>query len=145
MTMIAPEGPVYQAGTLSGNPLAMSAGIAQVLCLREEEPLAGLELRARQLLAGLQDAAGELGVPLWGDAAGGMWGFHFADGPVRDFAAAGSADTALHARFFRACLARGVFLPPSSFEACFLSMSHGDEEIEHTLTTFRAALKEAVG
>ena len=145
MEQIAPSGAIYQAGTLSGNPLAMSAGIAQLLYLREETPYARLEARARRLLAELGDAAAALGVPVWGDAAGAMWGFHFAEGPVRNFADARRADAELYARFFRACLARGVYIPPSSFEASFLSVAHGDQEIEHTLTTFRAALKEAVG
>lgn len=145
MEQVAPAGPVYQAGTLSGNPLAMAAGIAQVLYLRESRPYAGIEAAARRLLDGLRDAAAECGAPFWGDARGAMWGFHFAEGPIHCFADAKRANTALFARFFRACLARGVFLPPSPFEAAFLSMAHGAAELEFTEEQFRAAMKEATG
>ena len=143
MQRVAPDGPIYQAGTLSGNPLAMAAGAAQVLYLRESQPYALLEARARRLLTGLAEGAAELGVPFWGAAAGAMWGFHFAEGPIRSFAEAKHADTGLFARFFRACLARGVFLPPSAYEAAFLSVAHTDAVIDFTLEQFRAALQEA--
>ena len=84
-------------------------------------------------------------MPLWGGAMGGMWGIHFTEGPVRNFADAKRADTELYGRFFRACMRRGVYLPPSAFEAAFLSMAHGQAEIDYTLEQTRLALREAVG
>jgi glutamate-1-semialdehyde 2,1-aminomutase len=142
MALVAPAGPVYQAGTLSGNPLAMAAGIAQLLFLRETRPYAELERRANVLLAGVRAAAGSRGVPFWGDAAGAMFGWHFVDGPVHDFDTAATADTALFQRFHRACLARGVFLPASPFEAAFLSLAHTDEIIDDTIERITSALGE---
>ena len=143
MEMIAPAGPVYQAGTLSGNPLAMAAGIAQLLFLRETRPYEVLEQRARGLLAGLAETAHELGIPFRGDAAGAMFGWHFVDGPVHDFAAAAGADSALFARFHRASLDRGVFLAPSPFEASFMSVAHTQELVDDTAERLRDALREA--
>ena len=143
MERIAPAGPVYQAGTLSGNPLAMAAGIAQLLFLRESDPYAQLEATARTLVAGVVEAAAEAGVPAWGDALGGMFGWHFVAGPVRSFRDAQRVDGAFFARFFHACLRRGVFLPPSPFEACFLSTAHSADDIDFTLEQVRAAMHEA--
>jgi hypothetical protein len=144
MERIAPSGPVYQAGTLSGNPLAMAAGLAQLLFLRESRPYDVLERRGRRLVDGLTAEARSLGVPFWGDALGGMWGLHFADGPVRDFEQAKRADAELFGRFFQACLRRGVYLPPSAFEAAFLSTAHDDDVIERSLERMVEALREAV-
>ena len=143
MERIAPSGPVYQAGTLSGNPLAMAAGVAQLLFLRESNPYAQLEQNARRIVSGVVASAREFGVPAWGDACGGMMGWHFAEGPVRSFTEAQAADSAFFARFFRAALARGVFLPPSPFEACFLSAAHSAEDVDFTIEQLRAALQEA--
>src|SRR5690606_24963613 len=145
MEQIAPSGPVYQAGTLSGNPLAMTAGLAQVLYLREAEPYRDLERRGWTLVDAVVEAATELGVPVSGDAYGGMWGVFFAEGPVRSFEDAKRADGELFGRFFQACRRRGIFLPPSSFEACFLSTAHTDEDIAFTAEAMRDALREAVG
>ena len=144
MEQVAPAGPVYQAGTLSGNPLAMAAGTAQLLLLREERPYAHLEALARRLVDGVAGFAAEAGLPFWGGAAGGMFGWHFVAGPVRDFDAAARADTALFTRFFRGALRRGVFLPPSPFEAAFLSVAHSEADIDFTLEQLRAALREAL-
>lgn len=144
MERIAPAGPIYQAGTLSGNPLAMAAGIAQLLFVRESDPYAELEAKGRHLVNALGEEAAALGVPLWGDALGGMWGFHFTEGPVRSFEAARQADTALFGRFFRASLQAGVFLPASAFEASFMSTAHSDADIEITAERLRSALREAV-
>jgi len=144
MSMVAPAGAVYQAGTLSGNPLAMAAGIAQLLFLRETAPQEDLERRALRLLHGLETTAHELDVPFQGSAAGAMFGFHFTNKPVRDFATASTADAELFARFHRAALARGVFLPPSPFEAAFLSTAHTEELMDDTLERLRDALREAV-
>jgi len=144
MERVAPSGPVYQAGTLSGNPLAMAAGIAQLLFLRETRPYEMLERRARRLLSGLSEVAHDLGVPFHGDAAGAMFGWHFVDGPITSFEAASRTDQALFARFHRASLDRGVFLPASPFEASFLSIAHTDDLIEDTLDRLHDALREAV-
>lgn len=144
MEMVAPSGPVYQAGTLSGNPLAMAAGAAQLLFLREADPWAQLEERARRIVDGLAAEAASLGVPFWGDAAGGMFGWHFVEGPVLSFEAAGAADPAFFPRFFRGALERGVFLPASPFEAVFLSTAHDDNIVDDALDRLRDALRAAV-
>ncbi|HEX7119966.1 MAG TPA: glutamate-1-semialdehyde 2,1-aminomutase [Longimicrobiales bacterium] len=145
MEQVAPAGPIYQAGTLSGNPLAMAAGLAQLDELRDAGTYAALERRGRVLVDGILDAARELGVPATGDAFGGMWGVHFVEGPVRSFEDAKRADAALFGRYFQAALRRGVFLPPSAFEACFLSTAHTDDDVAFTVEALRAALREAVG
>ena len=144
MEHVAPAGPIYQAGTLSGNPLAMAAGCAQLLFLRESNPYAVLEARADRLVDGLTTAARELGVPVWGGAMGGMWGFHFTEGPVRDFGDARASDIPLFRRFFHACLRRGVNIAPSAFEAAFISVAHGDAEVDRTVRVFQESLEEAV-
>jgi glutamate-1-semialdehyde 2,1-aminomutase len=143
MQRIAPSGPVYQAGTLSGNPLAMAAGIAQLLYLRETEPYRDLERRAQRLVDGLGAVAADLGVPFWGAAAGAMFGWHFVEGPVRSFEQAQGADADFFARFFRSALERGVFLPASPFEAGFLSTAHEDRVVENVLDRLSDALREA--
>ncbi|HSH45037.1 MAG TPA: glutamate-1-semialdehyde 2,1-aminomutase [Longimicrobiales bacterium] len=139
MEMVAPAGPVYQAGTLSGNPLAMAAGIAQLLYLRETRPWDALEQKARRLVDGIVDAARSAGIPAWGDAAGGMWGYHFAEGPVLDFEQARSADPRIFRHFFDHCLENGVYLPQSPYEAAFLSSEHSDADIDTTLDVVREA------
>jgi glutamate-1-semialdehyde 2,1-aminomutase len=143
MQRIAPSGPVYQAGTLSGNPLAMAAGVAQLLFVRESQPHADLERRARELLDTLASTAAEVGVPFWGDAAGALFGWHFTEGPVHDFEAASAVDAAFFQRFHRAALERGVFLPASPFEAAFLSTAHTPEVMTRANDKLRAALREA--
>ena len=143
MEQIAPAGPIYQAGTLSGNPLAMAAGLAQVRALRESKPYAQLEARAKRLIGGFLASAAQLGVPAWGDAMGAMMGFHLAEGPVLNFEQVRGVDAALFARFYRGCLKRGVFLPASPFEASFLSTAHSDADIDHAVEQMGAALREA--
>lgn len=145
MERVAPAGPVYQAGTLSGNPLAMAAGIAQLLFLRESDPYEQLEMSARMLVDGVVDAAHDLDLPAWGGALGGMFGWHFVDGPVRTFADASAVDRTFFARFHRACLARGIFLPASPFEAMFISAVHTRGDIAFTIEQVAAALGEARG
>ncbi|MGH7480597.1 MAG: glutamate-1-semialdehyde 2,1-aminomutase [Longimicrobiales bacterium] len=142
MGRVSPSGPVYQAGTLSGNPLAMVAGVAQLLSLRESRPHAGLEARGHRLVAALREQADGLGVPLVGDASGGMFGLHFAPEPPRDFAAAKRSDPVRFRRFFHACLDRDVLLPPSPFEAAFLSTMHDDIMIEDLIDRMCDALAE---
>lgn len=143
MRRVAPEGPVYQAGTLAGNPVAMAAGLAT---LRETERpgfYETLERRTARLVAGIRDAARRHGVPVATGHAGSMWGVFFAPEPVRNFAQARGTDTALFARWHRAALARGVFLAPSAFEAGFVSSAHTDADIDFTIAQLDAALDEA--
>ena len=144
MRRVAPEGPVYQAGTLAGNPVAMAAGLAT---LRETERpgfYETLERRTARLVAGIGDAARRHGVPVTAGHAGSLWGLYFAPGPVRNFAQAKGSDTALFARWHRAALARGVFLAPSAFEAGFVSSAHTDADIDFTIAQLDAGLGAAL-
>ena len=144
MEHVAPLGPVYQAGTLSGNPLAMAAGMAQLRMLREQDPYDQLERRTARLVEGLLANAAELGVPASGGHFGSMWGTFFTEGPVRDFADAKRTDVALFRRFFHECLERGVFFAPSAFEAGFLSTAHTESDVEETIGRAREALRAAL-
>jgi glutamate-1-semialdehyde 2,1-aminomutase len=142
MERIAPSGPVYQAGTLSGNPLAMAAGIATLTALTPalHDDIAR---RTRALVEGLCGIAARRGVPFTADSAGSMFGYFFRAEPVRSFVDAKASDVALFRRFFHAALERGVYLAPSPFEAGFLSAAHGDEDIAITLERLDGALAEA--
>ncbi|WP_456426872.1 glutamate-1-semialdehyde 2,1-aminomutase [Rhodocaloribacter sp.] len=133
MELVAPAGPVYQAGTLSGNPLAMAAGIATLRALREPGLWRTLEARTAALVDGLGEAARAAGIPIRQARLGTMFGTFFTDRPVYDWASVARTDTARFVRFFRAMLENGVYLPPSPFEACFLSTAHGEAEIAATL------------
>jgi glutamate-1-semialdehyde 2,1-aminomutase len=143
MEQIAPVGPIYQAGTLSGNPLAMAAGLAQLRVLRETMPYREIEARGTRLLEAMQETARAIGIPMWGDVIGAMWGFHFIEGPVLNFEQAKTANAEYFARFFWAALERGVFFPASPFEAAFLSVAHDDAVIDFTIDQVRTAMKEA--
>jgi len=142
MQQVAPAGPVYQAGTLSGNPLAMAAGIATLRTLTPALHDA-IARHTRALVEGLRGIAARHGVPFTADSAGSMFGFFFRAEPVRSFADAKTADVALFRRFFHAALSRGVYLAPSAFEAGFVSSAHGDAEIALTLERLDAAMAEA--
>jgi len=144
MEQVAPLGPVYQAGTLSGNPLAMAAGLAQLRLLADERPHEVLERRTARLVEGLLRNAAEAGVPATGGSLGSMWGFFFHEGPVRSFEDAKRSDVALFRRFFHACLERGVFFAPSAFEAGFTSTAHEDKDVEDTIERARDALRAAL-
>jgi glutamate-1-semialdehyde 2,1-aminomutase len=139
MQMIAPAGPVYQAGTLSGNPLAVSAGIATLKLLQKPTVYQTLEARGGALAEGLADAATAAGVPVQINRAGSVWTVFFTATPVRDYATAKTSDTKRFGRFFSAMLDAGVYLPPSQFEAWFLSLAHTDREIQRTLKAARTA------
>ncbi len=139
MQTVAPAGPMYQAGTLSGNPLAMAAGIATLEELREASVWEGLERKTRTLCQGIGQAARAAGVPVYQTQAGSMFCTFFQAGPVTDYASARRSDTARYARFFHAMLERGVYLAPSQFEAGFMSTAHSEEEIEATITAAQAA------
>jgi len=143
MERIAPAGPVYQAGTLSGNPLAMAAGIATLTTLTPALH-SRIEKRTAALVEGLQKIADDLGIPLTADCAGSMWGFFFRAGPVRNFADAKASDAKLFSRFFHALLKRGVYLAPSPFEACFMSAAHSDDDVAEALKRMRDAMGEAI-
>jgi glutamate-1-semialdehyde 2,1-aminomutase len=144
MQHVAPLGPIYQAGTLSGNPLAMAAGIAQLQALQATSPWDAIEARGRRLLSAIVVRGREIGVPVWGDVMGAMWGFHFTDGPVRSFEHAKTANADYFTRFFWACLRRGVFFPASPFEASFLSVAHDDATIDFTIEQVQHAMQEAL-
>ena len=143
MREVAPDGPVYQAGTLSGNPLAMAAGLAQLRVLDREDPFDELADRAERLVEGILERARERGIPATGAAVGSMWGVHFTDGPVHSYDDAREADASFFARYHRECLERGVFLAPSAFEAGFLSTAHTEEDIDRTLTVVGEAMDAA--
>ena len=144
MERVAPAGPVFQGGTMSGNPLAMAAGIVQLLHVRESRPIDALEQNGRVIVDAFLDQASRLGIPAWGDAIGGMFGLHLVDGPVRDSEHASRADRDLYARFFRAALERGVFLPPSPLEACFLSVAHDNDDVGFVAERVGEALAAAI-
>jgi glutamate-1-semialdehyde 2,1-aminomutase len=144
MERIAPTGPVYQAGTLSGNPLAMAAGLATLRALTPDVHR-GIEAHTTTLLDGLTQSAIRLGVGFTASQAGSMWGFFFSPAPVYDFDDAKRCDTALYARFFHAALARGIYLAPSAFEAGFMSAAHSEDDVSLTLERLDEALREARG
>jgi len=141
MDQIAPLGPVYQAGTLSGNPLAMRAGIATLALLEDPVFYKPLAAHADRLANGFREALGDSGVPGQVNAVGSLITLFFAAEPVRNYAEAKRSDTARFAAFFRQMLARGVFLPPSQFEALFVSAAHSEEDISRTLAAARESLR----
>jgi glutamate-1-semialdehyde 2,1-aminomutase len=143
MSSIAPDGPVYQAGTLSGNPVAMAAGLATLELIDAAGFYDALGERTAQLTEGLKSAASDAGIPLAIEHAGGMFGFVFTDtGPVRTFEQVAAADIDRFKAFFHGMLAEGVYLAPSAFEAGFVSAAHGDAEIDATLDAARKVMKK---
>jgi glutamate-1-semialdehyde 2,1-aminomutase len=141
MALVAPAGPVYQAGTLSGNPLAMAAGIATLQALGEPGVFERLEETASRLARGFARAAAAAGVPLQTAAVGSIWGFFFADSRVTDYASAKRADVGRYARFFHALLERGVYLAPSQFEVAFVSTAHDEAVVARTLAAAEEAFR----
>jgi glutamate-1-semialdehyde 2,1-aminomutase len=141
MDHFTPDGDVFQAGTLSGNPIAMAAGIATLKALREPGVYPRLEATGARLAEGLDDLFGRHGVPHQTNARGAMVGFFFASDPVVDLASAKRSDTAFYARFFHAMLARGVYLAPSQFEAGFVSLAHDDAAVDATIDAGESALE----
>src|SRR6267143_5874379 len=141
MDMVAPLGPVYQAGTLSGNPLAMAAGYATLSYLREhkDEIYPRLEKLSGKLVEGVAAAAKDAGVAICHNRVGSMFTWFFTAGPVTDWDSASKSDTAAFARFFRAMLDNGIYLPPSQYEAAFLRAAHSEEDVMQTV----AAAKQA--
>ncbi len=142
MEMVAPSGPVYQAGTLSGNPLAMTAGITTLKVLQRPGVWEQLEAAARRLAAGIGEAAREAGVPVQQTRVGTMFATFFTETPVRDWPTVKTSDTERFARFFRAMLERGVYLAPSQFEAGFISLAHDDAVLDATIEAAREAMQD---
>ncbi len=143
MSQVAPEGDVYQAGTLSGNPLAVAAGLATLEALARPGTYDELTARSQRLADGLAEIAVEEGVELCTTAVGGMFGLFFHPGPVRNFDDARKARTDRFARFFSDMLERGIYLAPSAFEAGFVSLAHRPVDLSRTLEAARTALKRS--
>lgn len=143
MAALTPDGPVFHAGTLSGNPLAMAAGIATLRIVRDDATLyERLEVLTQLLTDGLQEVFSKHGVANCTAHAGSMFGFYFTGEPVVDLESAMKSDTALYAKFFHAMLERGIYFAPSQFEAAFISIAHTTRDIEQTLTAADASLTE---
>jgi len=141
MEQLAPLGPVYQAGTLSGNPVATACGLATLREIARPGFFDELAARTRQLVAGLLDAAASAGVAMAGDSEGGMFGFFFAAELPQDYRAVMATDSARFNRFFHAMLERGVYFAPALYEAGFVSAAHGEAEIAATLAAARESLR----
>src|SRR5690606_29613462 len=143
MALLAPDGPVYQAGTLSGNPLATAAGLATLGVLEQPGFYEALSQKASALVDGLRALAKESGVPIAAEACGGMFGFVFTeDGPVRRLSQVAAGDIARFRAFFHGMLRQGIYLAPSAFEAGFISAAHGEDEIALTLEAARKVLAD---
>ena len=146
MAYLSPEGPVYQAGTLSGNPIAMSAGLANIRKLKANPSLyETLEEKSKKLMAGFQEVADAMGVPMVTDVRGSMFGFFFSSKPVKNFDDALANDTAMFAKFHKGMLDRGVYLACSSYETGFMSAVTTDEMIAHSIQSAHEVLKEIKG
>jgi glutamate-1-semialdehyde 2,1-aminomutase len=142
MAQLAPSGPVYQAGTLSGNPLAMSAGLATVRHLRDTDPYGRLEDLGARWVDGMKRATADAGVPATITHCGSMVGMYFHPGPVTNYTQVQGADTELFQRYFRGMLDAGIYLAPSAFEAGFISTAHTEKLIDQTTSTAARVLKE---
>jgi glutamate-1-semialdehyde 2,1-aminomutase len=144
MDLIAPLGPVYQAGTLSGNPLAMAAGYATLSYLRDHKDVYTiLDRLAGVAVAGVAAAAHDAGVPVCHNRVGSMFTWFFAAGPVTDWTSAAKCDTEAFGRFFRAMLENGIYLPPSQFEAAFLGAAHTEKDVQQTIAAAKQAFAMA--
>merc|ERR1719267_49745 len=142
MEQVAPAGPMYQAGTLSGNPLAMRAGIETMKILKQEGTYEQLTARTEKLINGILDAAREAGHAVCGGSISGMFGFFFCEGPVKSFADATASDTDKFARWHRGMLERGVYLAPSQYEAGFMSLAHSEADVDYTIAMAKEVFAE---
>ena len=145
MRNVAPAGPIYQAGTLSGNPLSMTAGLVTLRRLRDNSNYKALERSTAKLCAGLAAAAAETGLTTMTNRVGSMWTGFFTDQPVTDWATANKSDRVAFGKFFHAMLEEGIYLAPSQFEAGFVSIAHTDEVVEQTIEAARSAFKQIRG
>jgi glutamate-1-semialdehyde 2,1-aminomutase len=141
MRNIAPAGPIYQAGTLSGNPLAMTAGLITLRRLKDKTIYERLEQRSARLCEGLSGAAAQAGIKTTTNRVGSMWTSFFTEGPVTNWTTANRSNRGLYGKFFHAMLDEGVYLAPSQFEAGFVSIMHTDEIIDQTLAAARRAFE----
>ena len=141
MNFLAPLGPVYQAGTLSGNPLAMAAGIASLKLLRETMPYETLEKLGNQLAEGVKDLANQFSIPLQVPQVGSMYCLFFSETPVQNFEDALSSNAETFKKLFQHCLNNGVYLPPSAYETCFISAAHQEDDIAHTIDCIKNAFR----
>jgi len=141
MDLLAPLGPVYQAGTLSGNPLAMAAGIASLQMLDELKPYTKLDALGRQVCTAALSSAKAKGLPLQVPQCGSMFSLFFTPTPVRDMPTALASDAKLFGKFFHACLADGVYLPPSAYESWFLSTAHEGAAVDRACEVIAKAIK----
>jgi glutamate-1-semialdehyde 2,1-aminomutase len=141
MNLVAPLGPMYQAGTLSGNPLAMAAGCATLkyLCDNKQEIYSRIDQLSGQVVEGIAAAAKDANMPLCFNRVGSMFTWFFTKGPVTDWDSASQSDTKAFGKFFRSMLDSGVYLPPSQFEAAFLGATHTEQDVQQTI----AAAKQA--
>ena len=144
MSRVMPAGPVFQAGTLSGNPVAMAAGVATLNELKKTNPYPRLDRMGATLAEGLKAAATEAGVTHQFNRVGSMWTLFFAPAPVRDLDTASASDKARFARFFWAMMDRGIYLPCSQFEAAFLSAAMTDQDIAETVAAARQVFQTGV-
>ena len=142
MNFLAPAGPVYQAGTLSGNPLAMAAGLATLQSLKNCNPYAELEKRGKQWVLGMRKAATKAGVNAVIDHCGSMVGMVFTTGPVNNYADGQRADTEMFKRYFRGMLDAGIYIAPSAFEVGVLSTAHTQEIVEETVASASCVLSQ---
>ena len=142
MKWIAPEGPVYQAGTLSGNPLAVSAGIAALTALKGTANYKKLEGLTAELVVGLKKAAEQENVPVQINSIGSMFTVFFTKTPVKDFQTAKTSDTGRFSKFFHALLQQGIYFPPSQFETCFVSLAHTKSDLKATILAAKEAFKK---
>ena len=142
MEMVAPVGPMYQAGTLSGNPLAMAAGIANLTYMEEHNVCAALESHTAILVGGLQRAAEKAGVPVQCHRLGSMFTVFFNDKPITDYASASASDLDAFRIYFHSMLEQGIYLPPSQFETNFISLAHTPEDIEKTIAAAEKAFSD---
>ena len=141
MSMIAPSGPVYQAGTLSGNPLAMAAGIKTLELLKQEGTYEKLDSTTSRLIEGIIQSAENNGISINGGSVSAMFGFFLCDGPVRNFEEAKTNNAELFGKLHWEMLKRGIYLAPSPYEAGFTSLAHGEEEIDKTIDAFDQSFK----
>jgi len=142
MDKVSPLGPVYQAGTLSGNPIAVAAGMTGLKILKQKKPYRALDVLSKKLAEGLESAAQKANVPVQINRVGSMMTVFFSSGSIRDLSSAQESDTKRYAQYFHGMLKRGIYLPPSQFEAFFVSSVHGVNEIKQTISAATFAMKE---